>query len=269
MLGLLNWKGATMLRPPDGSLRRERILLMGAFGTGKTTNWLNIAKWAHATESPARFYAIDTDSALEAFLGPGTQYSHLDSRQGGNIQWAAAYDWEEYEEIMSSYSAVIGPDDWLIIDFISPAWEAVQSWYVNQVFKQDAAEYFLEARKAMKGGNPLDGWKDWQYINKVYKRWIDQVIHRTGGHKLFTAQVKSIQEGADRATRAMFGAHGVMPAGQKQLGYQVHTILLNQVTRQGAVTTTTVKDRERPVLTDASINEFTIEYLVNVAGWQL
>lgn len=257
-----------MLQPAEGSTRSERILIMGPFGSGKTTNWLNVAKWSHATGSPARFFAIDTDNALEAFLDSG-QYAHLDVRRGGNIEWVSAYEWPEYDQALNSFGSKIGPNDWLIIDFITPAWEAVQSWYVSEIFKQDSADFFLEARKAMKGGNPLDGWKDWQYINKLYKAWMDRLIHRTGGHKLFTAQVASIRETDDRAVKAMFGAYGVRPAGQKQLGYQVHTILLTQVTRQGDIQMTTVKDRERTPMVDVPINEFTIDYLVNYAGWVL
>lgn len=258
-----------MLSPQSPQSRRERILGMGPFGTGKTTNWINIAKWSHATGSHARFYVLDTDNALEAFFEPGSQYAELDYRVGGPVEWTTVYEWPEYVEAITNFAPKVTVDDWTIIDFISPAWEAVQNFYVSEIFKTDIAEYFLEARKAMKGGNPLDGWKDWQYINRLYKSWINMTLHRVAGHKYFTAQAESIRDTDDKAIRAMFGSHGVRPRGQKELGYQAHTILLSSGNRAGEAFLTTIKDRERTPLSDLKVNEFAVDYLVNVAGWQL
>lgn len=258
-----------MLQPASPQSRRERMLVMGPYGSGKTSNWLNIARWSHDTGSGAKFYALDSDNALEAMLEPGTQYADLDYRVGGPVHWTPVYEWTEYEAAIDTYAPLIGPDDWTIIDFVSPAWEAVQNHYIAEIFKTDSAEYFLEARKAMKGGNPLDGWKDWQYINKLYKQWINQVLHRVGGHKYMTAHSEAIRETDDKAIRTMFGGHGVRPRGQKELGYQAHTILLGGVNRAGEVSITTIKDRERTPVEEKLVNEFTIDYLTTIAGWQL
>lgn len=258
-----------MLQPASPTARRERILSMGPFGSGKTTAWLNIALWAHTTGSPMKFYAIDTDNALEAFLEPNAKYGHLDWRQpGGNVEWVTAWEWPDYEAAVANFGGKVTHEDMTIVDFISPSWEAVQNYYIEEIFKQDSADYFLETRKNMKGGNPLDGWKDWQYINKLYKRWIGQVLNNPG-HKFFTAQATALMETDDKGLRATFGSYGVKPKGQKELGYQTHTVLLTSVDRKGDTTVTTIKDRERERLMDHSINEFTIDYLVNVAGWQL
>lgn len=258
-----------MLSPASPQARRERILYMGPFGCGKTSAWLNIAKWSQATGSPAKFYAIDTDNALEAMLEPGTQYAELDYRVGGNVEWVTAYEWPEYQAALNVFGPRATHDDWFIVDFVSPAWEAVQNHYVSEIFKQDSDEFFLEARKNMKGGNPLDGWKDWQYINRLYKSWINQYLHKTAGHKFMTAQADSLRETDDKGLRAIFGAHGVRPKGQKELGHQTHTVLLGSVSARSGISVTTIKDRERQRVSDLAINEFTIDYLVQVAGWSL
>lgn len=258
-----------MLQPASPQARRERILDMGSFGSGKTSAWLNIARWSADTGSPAQFYVLDTDNALEAFFEPGTQFAHLDYRQGGNVHWTTAFEWPEYEVWIDDVASKPGPDDWMIIDFVSTAWDAVQNYYVAEVFKQEVADFFMEFRRNQQAGNPLDGWKDWQYINKLYKGWMNKVLHKAGGHKFLTAQVKPVMESDDRALRAMFGGHGVRPAGQKELGYQVHSILHAKTGRPGEWTIDTVKDRERTPLVDHSISNFTVDYLVNVAGWQL
>lgn len=255
------------LAPP--STRREAILVMGPYGSGKTTAWLNIAKWAHTTGSGMQFYCIDTDNALEAFLGIGSQYQHLDARNGGNIHHVPVFEWEEYEAALKQFRSQVGPEDWLVADFMSTAWEAVQDWYVTEMFKTSPAEYFLEARKAKAGGMPLDGWKDWSIINRVYNQWANTVMHRTPGHKFLTAQAKPLSENDDKGLKAIFGAHGVRPSGQKRLGHIVHTVLHSQVVRQGEVYLTTIKDRERPAIEGLKSTDFALDYLVNIAGWQL
>jgi hypothetical protein len=242
---------------------------MGPFGAGKTTAWLNWAKWAHETGSPMKFYALDTENALDAFLEPGSQYEKLDFRQGGNVEWVQVHEWLEYTAAVNVFADKLTRDDALVVDFISPAWEAVQNFYVEEMFHQDSDEYFLEARKNLKGGNPLDGWKDWQYINRLYKGWINKVLYKTPGHKYFTAQADAIRDTDDRGLRAIFGAHGVRPKGQKELGHQTHTVLLGSVSARSGISLTTIKDRERERLSDLTITDFTIDYLVNIAGWTL
>jgi hypothetical protein len=37
----------------------------------------------------------------------------------------------------------------------------------------------------------------------------------------------------------------------------------------GGISLTTIKDRERANLSDLTITDFTIDYLVNIAGWTL
>ena len=256
-----------MLQPSNPNARRERILSMGPFGSGKTTAWLNIAKWAKATDSPSRFYAIDTDNALEAMLEG--QFAELDYRNGGNVEWVSAWEWNDYRAALSSFGPKMSNDDWLVVDFISPAWDAVQSHYIEEIFKQDVDEFFLEARKNMKGGNPLDGWKDWGVINRLYKKWMNEVLYQTLGHKFLTAQATALSETDDKGLRATFGAYGVKPKGQKDLGFQVHSVLLTSVNRKGETSITTIKDRERERLMDHPVQEFTIDYLVNVGGWTL
>lgn len=257
-----------MLAPPEGG-RREKLLLMGPPGSGKTTDWLNVAKWAKATGSPAKFYALDTDNALDAFLEPGGQYGDLDWRKGGNVEWQHTYEWEEYEAALKTFQPKIGQNDWLIVDFISPSWDAVQGYYVAEVFKSGIEDYFLNARKLAKGGNPLDGWTDWSVINRLYKSWMNQILHRTAGHKFFTAEVEAIRETDDKGIKAAFGSFGVRPRGQKQLGHQTHTTLLCAVDRKGERTITTIKDREREIVAGKVVKEFTVDYLTSIAGWHL
>lgn len=248
--------------------RRERILMFGPPGSGKTSAWLNIATWLQSSGSGARVFCLDTDRALEAFVY-SPAFAQLLPDAGGPLHYAETFEWNEYTDHLSRFLQLITPEDWLVVDFVSPAWDAVQSYFIEEVFAANPAEYFLEARKAKAGGNPLDGWRDWSVINRLYKGWMNQILNKNPGHLFLTATPDVIQDNADRATRAMFGAYGVRPRGQKDLGFQTHTVLMSQVLKPGEVYLTTIKDRERQPVEGLRVNQFALDYLVNVAGWSL
>lgn len=249
-----------MLRPPVPT-RRERILAMGSFGTGKTTAWLTIAQWAHVTGSDAQFYVIDTDAAVAHMIEshPARERIHVHH----------AFEWTEYEEGIERYLPALRPQDWLVVDFVGTAWEAVQDWYVAQIYKTSIDDFFVEARQSAKSGNPLDGWKDWSVINRVYKSWINRVIFRNPAQVFLTAQAEGVRDTDDRSVKQIYGKVGMRPRGQKALGHQVHSILLFSALRPSEVTLTTVKDRERRVVESERLNDFTVEYLMGVAGWEM
>jgi hypothetical protein len=74
--------------------------------------------------------------------------------------------------------------------------------------------------------------------------------------------------------RSLFLPYGQKPAGQKELPFQFHTLLLagkttTPATQQTNYTLTTVKDRERVELKGAEVKNFTTDYLVNVGGWKV
>ncbi|HUW56761.1 MAG TPA: AAA family ATPase [Planctomycetota bacterium] len=256
-----------MLQPPIPNLR-ERILVMGGFGTGKTSDWLNIAKWSKETGSDARFYVLDTDASVSHMLTvPGGQYEGLD-----NVVLYECFDWMEYVGALKASIAAHRPGlDWIVVDFVGTAWEAVQEYYVQERYQaDDLAEFFMEQALARSSKAPLDGWKDWSVINRLYKSFQNALIHKHSAHLFLTSGVKVIGDNEDRSVRALFGPHGVRPVGQKHLGHIPHTVLYAQAIRPGEIFVTTIKDRERRIL-DGTVQqgEFALDYLVNVAGWKL
>lgn len=242
---------------------------MGGYGTGKTTSWLNIALWSHKTGAPSRFFAMDSEYALEAFLESDSQYQHLGASRGGNVEFSQINNWQDFTNASDQWNSRVGPDDWLVVDFISPAWEYVQEFYIEQVFKENMDDYFLSARKQLKGGNPLDGWADWGVINRLYRTWFNQVFYRIPGHKFLTTAIEPLRDTDDRAIKATFSAVRVRPRGQKHLGHAPHTVLFAQAISPGEIYLTTVKDREREALANKALNQFTLDYLVSIGGWTL
>jgi hypothetical protein len=161
------------------------------------------------------------------------------------------------------------PEDWIVVDFVGSSWEAVQEWYVGEIYRQDIDEFFMDARKNMRSGNPLDGWKDWSIINRAHKSFMNDLIHRNPAHTYLTAVGEPLRDTDDKALKATFGAFGIRPKGQKHLGHQVHTILLLQTMRPGEWYMNTIKDRERTPHEGTKLKDFVVDYLVATASWRL
>lgn len=253
-----------MLQPPVGI--RERILGMGGFGSGKTTMYLNIAKWSQETGSDARFYVIDSDNAVRHMLNvPTSQYHGLE-----NIVLTEVSEFPEYIDALDIANTNVRPGlDWICVDFASSAWDAAQEYYVSEIYRTGMSEFFLQQAKLRSGSAALDGWKDWSIINRLYKDFSTKILN-TQAHVFLVAGAKALSDREDRSVRALFGSHGVRPTGQKHLGHLPHTVLLAHVLKPGEITLTTIKDRERPTLDGSQpLNEFALDYLVNIAGWKL
>lgn len=260
-------------------------MAFGAGGGGKTTNLINIAKFAHVTKSPAKFYIMDSDFAMGRMM---TGYPEIPFGVFGDPNFPitpesrliiySVFDWKDYERAMADIRTKATAADWVVCDFISKAWIAVQDSYVFEVFNQDIADYFLRARKSLKDNaksfNPLEGWVDWQVINPMYFKWVNQLLFKGKWHVYCTAMSDNLSSDKkpteDAQTRSLLLRYGVKPVGQKQLPFQFHTLLLNNHNLQDGYTVTAIKDRERPGIGEARpIKNFTTDYLVNVAGWSL
>lgn len=238
---------------PKGTAR-ERLLLIGGAGTGKTTAHLSIAKKVPTS----KFFVLDSDFAIDRMI---------ENENLPNVEHRLAIEWTDYVEGVKEYQAKMTTDDWLVIDFLSPAWDAVQAWYVDQIHGKDIDAYFIEARKKKTKGNPLDGDTDWGIINKAYKAFVN-ILLRTPGHILCTAPAKAIGERDDPQLKATFGAYGVRPEGQKHTAHVFHTILWMTKTRVGEYQMTTIKDRGRREVEKAPVADFAGSYLMAVAGWR-
>lgn len=255
-----------MLRPVDDRLL-ERILLFGPAGSGKSTAAASVASMAAKTKSDARFHVVDTDLAWDRMLIEG--YPEL-----SNVEVYVALDWPEYREALAKIRSVVRPNDWVVVDLVSNAWETVQAYFTEQVFDRDIGDYFLQVRKELKTGKKsleaFSGWVDWSVINAMYKTWTNDLLFKTRANVICMAKMGKVHaEQDDKATRLLFGPHGVKPEGQKSLAYQFHTVLLTGEPRTGEYTLTTVKDRERTQLDKTPVKKFALDYLVKIGGWRL
>jgi hypothetical protein len=242
-------------------------LSFGPAGSGKTTAWLDIAKWSARTGSPARFFVLDTDFSVGRMVG---SYPEIHN----TLDLSTGYDWKDYELFQKRVLQHATADDWVIVDFVGAAWSAVQESFVQQVFHQDIGNYFLQARKTLSAGAALDGWTDWSVINNMYYQWVRPLLFKGRYHVYATAQTDQLSSDKkpteDSQTRGLLLPFGVKPKGQKELVYQFHTLLLTgRDPRTGTRTITSIKDRERTEVSGQAVNSFTLDYLKAIAGWEL
>lgn len=254
----------------SNSAAPERILAMGLWGSGKTHAWVTIAERYRATGTPGHFYVLDTDN---------TSARSLESTPGweANVTRIDVWDWKDLTENTVKFFESATKDDWLIVDSIDKPWSLCQDYFIEMQFGVDATDFFVQARAANVKGHALasDYGSNWTVINKLYSKWIGQLI-RFPGHVYVATPVQQINQGDQsgkggdsREVKETFGRYGVRPAGQKNLGFQFHTVLLMQSPSKDEWTVTSVKDRSRELLIASPLFDFPMQYLCGIGGWQV
>lgn len=265
----------TGFRHPRGL--RERILVIGPQGVGKSYAYFRIARMLQLTGSDARMYIVDTDFSFEHMI------IDEDFKDLTNVEVREVLTWDEYRDAMRVFRKVIRPQDWLVVDMMSPAWDAVQDYYIEEVFGDDPAEYFVRIRKDMdsedeeeaksakskRGG--FEGRRDWGVINKLYRKHFSTLIASCRGNVFLTSPMDTLskEDRNDKDLVDLYGKFGVKPKGQKHTGHIVHTLLKFAESRRDGYVMTTIKDRSREQLQGEEIGDFALSYLVKVAGWTI
>ncbi|MEM3646835.1 MAG: AAA family ATPase [Thermofilum sp.] len=243
---------------------REKILVYGFPGSGKSYQFLKIAQFVY----PQRCYVLDTDGSYERLME--TEFSGLD-----NVVIYLVFDRDEWANAVEEVLANASNDDWVCIDRADVLWDATQDYYIQEVFGEDMADFFLRARKEMvenkdKKFVPLDGWKDWGVINKVYRSLWNRLTRPDVPFHLYVAtSAVEVESNDDKLIKRTFNFLGVKPGGQKALAHGVHTVLyLDYVGKGDGWRVTTAKDRGRKYLDHQKLVSLPHQYLMAVAGWR-
>jgi hypothetical protein len=265
----------------------ERIMVFGPAGIGKTFNILTVARLAAQTKSDAMFFSVDTDKSLKRMLADPLLRPFLVDTAGvpKNIESTQVRNWVQLNEAVDVYQQRMRPQDWLIVDLLTPCWQWVQDHFTQVIFGKDLDQYLLDLRKEMttakgaadnklkRGG--FEGFKDWPTINSMWGGLKDKLLYGPG-NLYCTAGIDVLNsEKASREDKALYGKFGVKPAGQKSISHSFQTVLW-----QGAIgdnyDLVTIKDRSRKKMegmvvgTDGQMMpNFAKQYLVDIAGWML
>ena len=245
--------------------RRERILVMGPPGAGKSTTWKDIAEWYDRTGAQGTMYVADSDGAWE---GQRPTDGHLD----GRVKATDVYDFPSIVGVVEEATTNFQSGDFLVIDMIDKAWSYAQSHYYEQVYGKELDQFWLEAKKD--GVNPGGEWgSNWTVINKLHQSLMLK-LQRYPGHLIACAPVAEVRQpdrqgaGGDRKEILhLFGKFGVKPQGQKDLPYNFHTVLFLQDVPRLGYTYTSIKDRDRELVSGEPLASFVKSYLIAKAGW--
>ena len=249
---------------------RERILLLGGGGAGKTTATLSMIR---ASGLPADVIDLDYSMAWDRALDTDFE----DSRDQVKIHSVQPY-WEDFINTMEGIVDTYGddPDRWLVVDSISPTWEEVQAWYVQLAIGSDMGKFLAELRRdsdSVKDYNAsIVENMNWPAVKKEYARtW--RAIMSWKGHLVLTAEAASIKGERDADQLALYGQVGYKPVGEKRLHHVTSTTLFLEHGRRGWLFTT-VKDRNRDEVEKKQVEDLddggmATSYLREVAGWKL
>jgi hypothetical protein len=270
---------------PNGRHIKERIGIFGLPKIGKSHQFWNIAKWHQQLGSDAKFYGINTDTSWDVL------YTNEEFCELTNIDWVDAATFQDMINGAKKFHAVLRDQDWLCVDLLDNGWDYVQDEYARMVSAdkdvdlEDIGDLWVESKDTK--NYPIAGW-DWGTPNARYRILANNYILRGPGHRMVVSgQTELMKPSANmkedeqvRLAREMFKHLGVKPSGQKGDPFRWHTIL-NVVSmgekKQGLITGGERSGRRRwmgkPMsngqMKPEPIDDFFMDYLVGVAGWEM
>jgi hypothetical protein len=270
---------------PQGR-RRERILAYGGEGSGKTSAAVEIALRCLLPGQTMR--VLDADNTWDTFAesrdlkvreewrGGVKDDTYTDA--GGQLEIWHTTGWEEHARGLEMIWARTGPGDWVVVDDLTHLWDDIQAWYVETVHGRDFPQFLIDARvqqlKDNKGGDAgvSEMLVEWSYINKVWNDTFAKPYVNTHTHCFVMAGQKKLRtddRGRDREAVTMYGKLGVVPATQKNVGKNSHTVVHFEHTPIDTfIMSTVVKDRERERVERVEVGRFPMTYLMKIAGWK-
>jgi len=279
---------------------RERILVGGAPGCGKTFAWATIAR----AQPNHKFYVIDPDDGTRRVLYEKDEKGERVFPDLSNIEYYLTPKWYAAGSTKVGTPASISklpdvelkafqcgiadawkiikpktkPGDWIVLEHLGSIWDRVQDGFADEVFQKDIGQYFLEKRKVLAAGSKrldaLEGWTDWQVVNKMHNDdFIVPICFENPAHVFMTSSVSMTEKNSkeDAEIKAFYGETLIRFDGQKRSPFRTQTMLLfRRAGRKDAkfIMNTFQKDRGRAWMEDEEWSDFYWEYLITNAEWE-
>lgn len=276
---------------PNGKPFKERHLWYGPPKEGKTNLFLQIARAHQDLGSSARFYAVSSDLSFEALM-MSPMYSGLT-----NVDWTDVEDMQGFIDAGRKYKEAVNPDDWFLSDLQSDAWSFAQDEYAATLTEARTGHKLIDmgdlwkTRDSSSRKYPIEGW-DWGMPNARYRTYANNLVLRMPCHVVVIEQEAELMSESrsgssdeDPKVKQMFKHVGMKPKGQKEDPFRFHTILRVQSGKRGengipsSQLITTAGDRvggrrwmgkklRNGMMVGEEIEDFFMDYLVKVGGWQ-
>lgn len=244
---------------------KERILLFGGGGVGKTTAVLSIARRVSGT-----MHVIDADYSFAYERALATDFDDLDNVVVHELD----DDWESLIATLAEVLEAADPDDdWIVLDPFSLAWDYVQTWMSDQVHGVDIEDHMVKLRAESESlkdfQKDLGDSMNWPLVTKTYTNKLMKPLSRWRGHLILVCEAAATSRNDDDEAKELFGHLGLKPAGQKRTHHVCSTNILLVKKGHGVHKMTTAKDRNRPEQDGVEFSDFGLDYLRDVAGWEL
>jgi len=246
---------------------REKIILMGGPGTGKTTQLVNVANYVY----PVPVFAVDCEDKMLAYV------ECLDDSPE-NLTIFPVLDWdvsknpddpEDYggiRQVTAEIERLVKPNEWIFIDRCDNLWSMVQRWFTKGKYGRDLSDVLMSSSKRLKGKSsmftPSMDQGEWQVINEQYENVFGRLFYRTKCNVIITTGIKDKDESTIGDT---YGSLDCAPRGQKDIGHQPNSSFQLMEKRAGSAFKWyigTGKDLPNRVLMNKmELDDFAIDYL--------
>lgn len=268
-----------VITPPSQRFR-ERLHIFGGAGVGKSSVTLNIARYMPTTQ----FHVIDMDYSFSYERLLATEYSDVDEQ--GNVHiYECEADWEVFatlfdglinQEIMTDTAGnelVADPrEDWVTLDPVTLTWDMVQAWMIETTQGADVADYMTRLRadsdNLKEYSASLAEGMSWPVVNKQYMQKFYKRYHKWRGHSILVSEAQEIGKQDTDELKSTYGFVGFRPKGQKTIPHVAATNLFFDHPNTNTWRMTSIKDRGRTPIEKRKFDEFALDYLVEVAGWE-
>lgn len=255
--------------------RRERIIVFGDYGSGKSQAWVDIARMLRLTKAPGKMHVLSTDMGA---------YASTEQAKGWeeNVVIKDIETFDEMADAVKTRRSSDSRDDWLVVDRSDTVWDAVQSSFALDVSGKDLDVWAVERLAAGEESPFSDGHGvSWGIIKRRYNEHFANQIMRYPGHVLLCAMSRDVAtpnssgKGGDGAdVIEYYGRQGLRPSGEKHTGFLMHDIVLMGSKNVGSGKTlhkewvmTSIRARSRRLVTNQRVGNFVTDYLMPVGGW--
>lgn len=246
----------------------ERWLLFGGGGAGKTNCALNTIQ--HCADG--EMFVCEHDFSMAYVQALATDFTDVVDRV--HVSTPEPY-WEPYTKQLAEVCKMGNPEkDWLVIDSISPTWEMCQDWYLFQIYGDDFATHMIKLRaeykddmKAFAAARSAD--MNWPDVKKEYASRVYRPIQAWHGNLIITAEAKKVSGQDSNDIQMEFGPIGYKPSGESRLMYVAASNIFLDHPKRGLWRMTTTKNRNREELDKAPVDDFAVDFLQDIAGWEM
>lgn len=249
-------------------LERQRILICGDSGYGKSRAALSFADEMLLERPDAKVAVIDCDDSMDYEIEkfPRVQ-AKLVEPSGNHPYWFKITGHDALVTAKTRVLQYLGAGDILIFEGLERGWELSQDAYTEAVFGKSTGEHLQSLRASAVAASRLeapvsfDNARDWPSIRKLWKN--DVLIPLTvnvAHHVIATASSKQIvalsRDGStsnvNPFVKAIFGEIGIAPEGEKSDVKRFDIAVCLGINR-GNYILSVAKNRERTGLKPADI----------------